>query len=235
MRKLYILKAGSTLPSLLSTKGDFEDWILTGLGGPSPDRQVLDVRYGAPWPAYDDLSGVIITGSHNMVTEHLPWSERAAEWLLGAVEQKIPLLGICYGHQLLAHALGGLVGDNPLGREYGTFEVRLTPEAAADPLLCDFPSPLKVHLGHVQSVLRLPEGARRLAYNDRDENQAFAYGSRAWGVQFHPEFDAAVVKQYIRHVRKLLRQEGQDPEGLAAASVDTPYGTEILRRFASLV
>jgi GMP synthase (glutamine-hydrolysing) len=235
MRKLIILKTGSTLPSLLSRRGDFEDWILTGLGGSTPDRVVLDVRYGASLPNAGDLSGLIITGSHSMVTERLPWSERIAEWLPSVLERDVPVLGICYGHQLLAYALGGEVGDNPHGCEYGTFEIQLSPEAQSDPLLCGLAAPVKVQLGHVQSVLRLPEGARRLAWDACDENQAFIVGSSAWGLQFHPEFDAQVIKQYIRSKRRVLRLKGQDPEALAAACTDTPSGPEILRRFAALV
>ena len=60
-----------------------------------------------------------------MVSEREPWSERAAEWLREVAQRGIPLLGICYGHQLLAHALGGRVGANPQGREIGTVEVGL--------------------------------------------------------------------------------------------------------------
>ena len=59
-----------------------------------------------------------------MVTEHREWTECAAWWLRGAVERKIPTLGICYGHQLLAYALGGEVGDNPNGLEAGSEKIR---------------------------------------------------------------------------------------------------------------
>ena len=182
-----------------------------------------------------NVAGVVITGSHDMVTERQPWSERAAAWLPGLVERGIPTLGICYGHQLLAHALGGEVGDNPNGREFGTVTVELTAEAADDPLLGGLPARLPVQVCHTQSALTLPAGARRLAHGSREANQAFVVGEAAWGVQFHPEFDAEVVTTYIEHYAERLRAEGQDPDALSAGCCDTPVGTTILRRFGQIV
>jgi GMP synthase (glutamine-hydrolysing) len=235
MGRIIILKVGSTLPSLIATKGDFEDWILAGMGFIRDGRIVIDVQRGAALPAYGEISGIVITGSHTNVTEHQEWSEKLATWLPGAVDRRVPILGICYGHQLLAYALGGDVGDNPKGWEFGTVDVRLTEGAREDPLLSGFETPIRVHLTHTQTVLRLPEGARRLAWSEMDGNQAFAVGDRVWGVQFHPEYDSKVVKEYIRQNRKILLRQGQDPEGLIARSEDTSYGSEILRRFVAIV
>jgi len=233
MRKVIIVKAGNTLPALIAGKGDFEDWILSGMQADGK-ATVVDARDGAPLPAYGDVAGVIITGSHAMVTERQPWSERVAAWLPGLIERQIPTLGICYGHQLLAYALGGEVGDNPNGREYGTLAVYLEEAARDDSLLGGLPDPVEVHVSHTQSVLRLPPGARRLAHSERDEAEAFVVGETAWGVQFHPEFDAAVVKAYIAYAAATLRAEGQDPDRLAADAHDTPFGPMILRRFLQI-
>ena len=60
-------------------------------------------------------------------------------------------------------------------------------------------------------------------------------GEAAWGVQFHPEFDAEVVTTYIEHYAERLRAEGQDPDALSAGCCDTPVGTTILRRFGQIV
>lgn len=204
------------------------------MGVNGDETLVVDVVKGGPLPAYDAVAGVVVTGSHSMVTEHLDWSERTAQWLAGAAAQQVPTLGICYGHQLLAYALGGEVGDNPHGREYGTVEVRLAEAASQDKLLGGLPDPLKVQVCHTQSVLRLPQGAMRLAWGARDENQAFRVGERVWGVQFHPEFDADVVRSYIHHMRPLLAAEGQDPGALVDGTVETPAGGEILKRFANI-
>lgn len=234
MCPIIIVKVGSTLPALRSANGDFEDWILAGLADSSSQKHVVDVCNGCALPSYDGMSGVVVTGSHAMVTEHQEWSERTARWLVEAVGRKIPILGICYGHQLLAYALGGEVGNNPNGREFGTVDVHLEGRARDDALLGCFPTPIKVHVSHTQSVLRLPPQAKRLAYSERDENQAFVVGDSAWGVQFHPEFDAGIVREYISSHREVLSAEGQNPAELVAKSVDTQFGTEILKRFAAI-
>ena len=88
---------------------------------------------------------------------------------------------------------------------------------------------------HVEAVLELPAGARRLASSQGDPNQAFAVGERAWGVQFHPEFDADVVRSYLTARRELLLGEGFDPEALRSAASDSPHGVALLRRFAALL
>jgi GMP synthase (glutamine-hydrolysing) len=231
MRKIVTVKVGSTMPSLVSRKGDFEDWILSGMGICTQETSVVDVPNGHPLPRHDEISGVIVTGSHAMVTEHHDWSERTAEWLARGVEKEIPTLGICYGHQLLAYSLGGVVGNNPNGPEFGTVEVHMEEHASEDFLLGGLPTPLKVHVSHTQSVLCLPSQARRLAYSDRDPNQAFVVNHCAWGVQFHLEFDAEITREYILSHSDVLLAEDQNSTALAAASVHTPCGDEILKRF----
>ena len=169
------------------------------------------------------------------MTGREPWSERTAAWLAEAVRTETPVLGICYGHQLLAHGLGGQVARNPRGREIGTVEVRLGGAAGADPLLQGFPPSIRVHVTHVESVVELPPGARLLASSDGDPHHAFALGTAAWGVQFHPEFDAGVVRQYIEARREEIVAEGLDPDALHATACESPYGTALLRRFSELL
>ena len=96
MGKTVIIKVGKTFESLLPGEGDFEHWILTGMGMDRERAHVIHVCEGEPLPDYDAISGVVITGSHEMVTEQLDWSERTAAWLPGVVERKIPVLGICF-------------------------------------------------------------------------------------------------------------------------------------------
>jgi GMP synthase (glutamine-hydrolysing) len=232
---LLILKTGSTLPALAARRGDFEDWILAGLGVGERNARVIDVSQGEPLPDYGRLRGVAITGSHAMVTQRLDWSRRTADWLPGLIERRIPLLAICYGHQLLADALGGRVADNPNGREFGTVAVALGAAAKGDPLLGGLPNPCPLCASHTQAVVELPPQTVALASSARDPHQAFRAGPCAWGVQFHPEFDRGVVTAYIEHCRDSLAAEGQDPDRLIAEAVETPQGTELLQRFGRIV
>jgi GMP synthase (glutamine-hydrolysing) len=232
--RILIVKTGTTLPGIRARRGDFEDWIAAGLGIARDALRVVDVEHGEALPAPSAPAAAIVTGSSAMVSERLPWSEKTAGWLADAVDAGTPLLGICYGHQLLAHALGGRVGPNPRGREIGTVLVRALEPARRDPLLALLGAQAPVQVSHVESVLELPAGAVRLAAGERDPVQAFAIGDAAWGVQFHPEFDADVARGYIAGRRETIAGEGLDPDALLAAVRDAPVGPALLRRFAEL-
>jgi GMP synthase (glutamine-hydrolysing) len=79
MGKIVIAKAGSTFPALATRRGDFEHWILAGMQVDEDQASVVDVAGGASLLGYDGVEGVVVTGSHAMVTEQRPWSERLAE------------------------------------------------------------------------------------------------------------------------------------------------------------
>lgn len=139
-------------------------------------------------------------------------------------------MGICYGHQLLAHACGGVVNVNPAGLEIGTKEITLADDANKDLLLGELPATFPAQLIHYQSVRSLPEGAQLLAHSDIEPHQAFRIGSYAWGVQFHPEFSATAMRGYITQLQAKL----EDHESLLAKVEATPAATSLLRRFAAI-
>lgn len=234
MKPLLIIKTGSTLPDLAQSRGDFEDWILAGMGVSRPDAIVMNVQQGEILPPPAKTSGAIITGSHDMVTDDHDWIAMTEEWLDIAAATDLPILGICFGHQLLVNALGGHAADNPNGLEYGSVEVRLNENTENDPLFSGMPSLIHAQVSHKQSAIELPPEAVHLATSDMDPNQAFVYRDHVWGVQFHPEFDREITRAYIHYAKFGLRLRGQNPDELINACRETPLAAEILRRFGEL-
>ncbi len=234
MPRLLIVQPGQKLTALDGVAGDFGDWVAQGLGIAPADAPIVRIDLGEPLPVLDGASAVVVTGSAAMVTDAAPWMAPTAAWLRRAHERRIPILGICFGHQLLAWALGGRVAYNPRGVEVGTVEVELSAAACQDPLFGGLSGPLKLHVSHRQSVVELPPGAVHLARSRMEPNHAFVIDGHAWGVQFHPEFTAPVVAGYIEHYRAMLKEQGEDAERLHRSVTDEGPGPYILRRFAAL-
>ena len=216
----------------------FPHWIRVAAGLGAAEAVSVDVErgdalppHGATVAAKAGYAGVIVTGSGAMVTDRLPWSERTAAWLGEAARAGTPLLGICYGHQLIAHALGGEVGDNPGGREMGTVELEVAPGADGDALFAGLPDRFPAQATHLQSVLRMPEGATLLARSAGDACHAFRWGAATWGVQFHPEFSTTHMRGYVQARREALAREGRDPACMVAGIAAAPHARRVLRRF----
>ena len=233
--KILIIKTGNTLPSLLAEQEDFEDWFIRGSGLDSSRFICCAVDKGEALPATDNVIAAIVTGSPAYVTDLAPWNEVAADYLRILHEAQKPILGVCYGHQLLAWAFGGEVGFHPQGREIGTVDVELTEEAASDVLFAKISTQFSAQASHLQSVLSLPKEAVLLAKNSFESNHAFRLGSSTWGVQFHPEFSASVMSTYIRERSDDIAKEGLDVEELLARVSATPVSESLLTRFVGLV
>ena len=233
-KRLLIVQTGAALPAIRSRHGDFPEWFRRGLGCEPAQIVCVRVDAGETLPPPQTVAAAVITGSGAMVSDCLDWSERTAAWLRAAVDADLPLLGVCYGHQLLAHALGGRVDYNPRGREIGTVVVDTLPGAADDPLLCAMPAQFSAHATHLQSVLQAPRNAVVLARSALDDCQAVRYATRAWGVQFHPEFGVAQMRAYLRERDATVNAEGLDAAALRDAVRASAQARALLRRFAGI-
>jgi GMP synthase (glutamine-hydrolysing) len=156
---------------------------------------------------------------------------RAEEYLRVLVRARVPTLGICFGHQLLAQALGGQVVRNPRGREIGTVDFEIV---ESDPLLSSATAPLEANATHVDTIEQLPEGVRVLARTGLERHAAVRFTEMAWGVQFHPEMDATIVRDYLHARRELLLREGIDPDALLERTTDATAGASTLVRFLEI-
>jgi GMP synthase (glutamine-hydrolysing) len=232
-KPILLIKTGGTIEEIRPRSGDFEDWFARDMG--VTDFLQVDVYRNQALPDPREVSGAVITGSAAMVSDQEDWSEDTAAWLRSAVALGVPTLGVCYGHQLLAHALGGKVGPNPKGRQIGTVDTRLLQQAATDPLFGRLPDHFLAQTTHQEAVLEVPPGAVRMATSPRDGNFAVRFANRAWGVQFHPEFTAPVMSEYIQYRSDELEGEGLDSDRLLLEVRDTPEARSVLPVFKSLL
>ncbi|NRD56009.1 glutamine amidotransferase [Corallococcus exiguus] len=240
MKNVLLLKAGDAATSVQLSVGDYERWFLQTIGLSGQRFDILPVHKGAPLPK--DAKGydaVMMTGSPLSVTQREPWMERAGAFMVEAGEQGIPVLGVCFGQQLLAEAYGGKVSRNPNGRETGTVEVTLSPEGRADPLFTGLPERFTVQQTHEDIVSRLPEGAMVLAGNAHTANQALAFRPNVRGVQFHPEMPTDAMRAVILAREDTLESLGREkgiPEGeyvprLLSGITPTPHAHRVLMNF----
>lgn len=230
-KSVLIIQVGSAPEPLRQAHGDIPLWFCELLGYLPEEVDIVRVFEGETLPAPDASRVAIITGSWAMVSDRLPWSEKTAEWIRDAMAIQMPLFGVCYGHQLMAWALGGDVEYHPQGREAGTQTVYLNAAAANDPLLSHLTEPFPAHLTHRQTVTRLPEGASVLASSAHDNHQIVRYGPRAVSVQFHPEMTPEIATDLLRLNRANIEKEGTDADRLVAGVLPAPDAAEILRRF----
>jgi GMP synthase (glutamine-hydrolysing) len=165
----------------------------------------VEALAGDPLPSHDEIDGVVAMGGPMNVDDlrRHPELEAEREWLAGAIDRQIPVLGICLGAQLLARALGARVrpGKRP---EIGFASVQV--KDRNDPVIGALAPEATVLHWH-GDVFELPEGARSLASSAVTEHQAFRYGN-SWGVLFHPEADAAMVEAWLK-VPEMVMEAGR--------------------------
>ena len=177
------------------------------------------------------------SGAYSVLDPH-PWVRNMLDFLVMAVDAKVPAWASCFGFQGLALALGGEVNNDDTRTELGAFPIDLTDVGAADPLFGHLPRTFHAQLGHHDHVDRLPSGVTLLCSGRGTYNQAFKVdGAPFWATQFHPELNKATTMERWNH----YRAHYADP--VAAAEIDARMAAEpdtlevqsVLRRFADFV
>lgn len=156
-------------------------------------------------PEHFDYDGLVITGSKASVYWDEDWIDPVREYAAGAVDAGVPALGVCWGHQLLADALGGEVrAMEDDAYEIGYRTVETTDAGREDPIFDGFDPQFTVFTTHGDEVVELPPGGEVLAENDYAV-QSFRAGP-AVGVQFHPEYDPETARS-VTHGKEFLPAE----------------------------
>jgi GMP synthase (glutamine-hydrolysing) len=174
--------------------------------------QYIDLFESVPrdLPLMQSVGLVALGGAMNVDdVEQYPFLAREIGWLQAAMEQHIPVIGICLGAQLLAKSLGARVYPNR-HKEIGWYPLEFGPRAAVDPLFLSSGVP-RVFQWH-GDTFDLPVGAVPLARSALCTNQAFREGTRAWGLQFHIEMTAEMIEDWV--------SKGEQSGELAQANID---------------
>jgi GMP synthase (glutamine-hydrolysing) len=179
----------------------------------SIDYDVINVEQ-EPIPDPTRYDAVIALGGSQQANddEKYPYFIEEKALIRKAVEQNIPFLGICLGGQLLAHTLGAPVKRHTM-TEVGFFDVTLTPEGKRDPFYEGLPGYQKVFHWH-EDTFDLPQGAVHLATSENTFYQAFRYGQRAYGLQYHIELDPPMLDAWLHH--PVLKKDMIDTLGIDA-------------------
>lgn len=206
--RVVVIQMGRAPEDISEVFGDQGAWFQQALVDESVSLSVCCPADGDHLPRIEQFDLAILSGSWSMVTDREDWSERTRQWILEVMPSGKHLLGVCYGHQLMADALGGRVDYHPLGREIGLKTVTLTEVAGEDPLLSGFPKHFEVNLSHEQTVVTPPPGAVVLASSAHDPHQILRYSATAFSVQFHPEFTPPLMRACVLRRAQALQKSG---------------------------
>ena len=199
--RIGILQTGQAPDMLRETSGDYPDMFETLLAGHGFDFRTYRVE-AMEFPAdVHDCDGWLITGSRHGAYEDHPFIAPLEAFIRKAIAAHVPVVGICFGHQIIAQAMGGKVEKYPGGWAVGAQDYDFGGEK------------ITLNAWHQDQVTQLPPGAEVAACNDFCANAALVYGDDAFTVQAHPEFRDSYVEGLME-----TRGKGVVPDPLLAAA-----------------
>ncbi len=192
--------------------------------------RVVNVAQGdRPSPDHlADVDAVLIGGAGKFsAAEDYAWTDPLLDFVRHVVHEQVPLFGSCWGHQVIARALGGTVQYDPDHAELGCWEVTLTAAGQNDPLFHRFPRRFYANMGHHDRVTDLPAGAVELAQNEQPYQAFRLRNAPVYGTQFHSELDAKRERERILVYRKHYREALPDKETVQKVINNLAATTEV--------
>ena len=212
--RIGILQTGAAPDALLPTTGDYPAMFMRLLDGHGFSFATFRVVDGAFPAAVTTCDGWLITGSRHGAYEDHPWIPPLEDFIRAAFAAHVPVVGICFGHQIIAQAMGGRVEKYAGGWSVGPTDYDFSGQT------------MTLNAWHQDQVTVAPPGAKVIASNDFCANAALLYDDRALTVQAHPEFQPAFVDGLMK-----TRGPGLVPDPLLAAAtarLDMPLQTQTM-------
>ncbi|KPM36025.1 hypothetical protein AK830_g10538 [Neonectria ditissima] len=160
-----------------------------------PNLEILkwNLLSAKSFPDLDTIDGVLLTGSQFTAFEDDAWVPGLTEFIQRAYAARKPLVGICYGHQMISRALGGTVARCPEGWELGVQRIKLSPMGTT----LFGKSSLRIHQVHQDAVIQTPPGVEAIGYSAQCGIQIAYQRGRVLSFQGHPEFDVFITTHEI--------------------------------------
>ena len=204
-----------------SVYAHFEDkeneglWFVKRYGHmPGISIRTCNVCLGESLPLAAEVDGLVLAGSYNSVHDNTRWQQQVRAWLPQMREQKIPILGICGSHQLIAHCDGADVAPLKGGPFAGTFPIQLTDAGKSSPVMREISDDDCFHYANSEHVLNLPAGSSLLASSSEVPIAALDFGDHCYTTQFHPEATEETLGTVWKHkAPELMRNYHRHDKG----------------------